>query len=268
MLLCLGFCAISYHDLNATDTEAYLAHHACRYINKINHNLSSSLCNILQRSCHRLFDKDCFLSVSIFFCLSRWRAADKMQRRIVPPRPRRAPQKACRPSPAIPRRAPPPRVAARAVVRAVARAGDRHVDAQGRERRPHLQARYRNRLLRLVNQERALHAAPPVLLHPVLSRCARAHNADLAFQQVQLSHVGADGAKLSTRLGRCGYDYRYASENVARGQGTPVHVVRSWMRSEGHRRNLLNPRAKHMGIHVGRGVDGRLYWAQMFGSGE
>lgn len=132
---------------------------------------------------------------------------------------------------------------------------------------PHgeLQARYRRRLLRLVNAERAQHGAPPVELDETLTACARSHNADLAFVQKRLSHVGFDGADLSQRLYRCGYSYRYASENVARGQGDPSHVVRSWMKSPGHRKNLISPRVTHMGVHVGRGEDGRLYWAQMFG---
>lgn len=132
--------------------------------------------------------------------------------------------------------------------------------------RVNLQERYRRRLLRLVNEERARFNAPPVTLDPILNSCARRHNADLAFLQRRLSHTGADGAKLSQRLNRCGYTYRYASENVARGQGDPAHVIRSWMRSPGHRKNLLNPKAQHMGVHVGRGKDGMLYWAQMFGA--
>lgn len=132
--------------------------------------------------------------------------------------------------------------------------------------KPNLQERYRRRLLKLVNEQRARFGVPPVALDPVLNACARRHNADLAFVQRRLSHTGADGARLSERLARCGYTFKYASENVARGQGDPPHVIRSWMRSPGHRKNLLNPRAQHMGVHVGRGRDGRLYWAQMFGA--
>lgn len=199
-----------------------------------------------------------------------------MQRRYPAPRPRpgmRArrpeettqrllPKLAHRPIPTPRRRNAP----ARNVIAMPARR--QTVPPQGRQIAQHtsLQERYRNRLLRLVNEERALVKVPPVTLNNTLNRCARAHNADLAFRQRKLSHVGADGAKLSTRLVRCGYSYKYASENVARGQGTPTHVVSSWMKSEGHRRNLLSARAKQMGVHVGRGSDGKLYWAQMFGS--
>lgn len=144
----------------------------------------------------------------------------------------------------------------------------RHRDGVASQRLPpgELQTRYQRRLLRLVNAERAKYSAPPVILHETLTACARRHNADLAFLQKRLSHVGADGASLGERLHRCGYPFRYASENIARGQGSPPHVVNSWMQSPGHRKNLLNPRATHMGVHVGRGTDGRLYWAQLFGN--
>ncbi len=130
--------------------------------------------------------------------------------------------------------------------------------------RGELQARYRRHLLKLVNDERLKYDAQPVQLDNKLSSCARRHNADLAFKQQRLSHVGNDGAHLSQRLKKCGYDFRYASENVARGQKNPRHVVDSWMNSEGHKKNLLSRRVKKMGVHVGRGVDGRIYWSQLF----
>lgn len=162
-----------------------------------------------------------------------------------------------------------PVVARQKVTRAAA-GGTRPIAGRGQVggggRAGSLQAAYRSRLLRLVNAERAAHGVGPVGLHTTLNGCARRHNGDLAFVQRRLSHVGRDGAALGTRLRRCGYQYKYASENVARGQGSPQHVVRSWMKSEGHRKNLLSDRVKHMGVHVGRGVDGKLYWAQLFGT--
>lgn len=91
------------------------------------------------------------------------------------------------------------------------------------------------------------------------------HNADQAFLRRGISHVGSDGAGLGTRLRRVGYAYQFAAENVAAGQNSPCHVHRSLMGSEGHRRNLLSDKVNEMGMHVGRGADGRLYWTQVFG---
>lgn len=160
----------------------------------------------------------------------------------------------------------PPQGARNEKVKAVGTQNRRNPKNIKNNSRVNLQERYRRRLLRLVNEERMQYGVPPVTLNNTLNACARRHNADLAFLQRRLSHTGVDGAKLSDRLHRCGYAFRYASENVARGQGDPRHVIRSWMRSPGHRRNLLNYKAKQMGVHVGRGKDGRLYWAQLFGS--
>lgn len=80
-----------------------------------------------------------------------------------------------------------------------------------------------------------------------------------------ISHEGSDGRHVGDRLRGAGYKFRFAGENVAAGQSTPAHVHRSLMRSDGHRRNLLNGNFDEMGLHVGRGSDGRLWWTQIFG---
>ncbi|CAN8075552.1 unnamed protein product [Agarophyton chilense] len=105
----------------------------------------------------------------------------------------------------------------------------------------------------------------PVRLDPKLNVAALRHNADLAFRQIRLSHIGFDGSRLGVRVRRVGYRFAWAAENLARGQKNPGHAINSWMNSPGHRRNLLNGKATHMGIHVGRGRNGQLYWAQVFG---
>ena len=65
-------------------------------------------------------------------------------------------------------------------------------------------------------------------------------------------------------LRRCGL--RLAGENVARGYPTGKAVVaRGWMRSEGHRRNLLGRAYRLMGLASRRSDDGTLYTAQLLG---
>lgn len=135
----------------------------------------------------------------------------------------------------------------------------------GARKVPSLLARYRQRLLRLTNEQRSRHGSGPVRLHGLLNEAAVRHNADLAFKQIRLSHVGHDGARLGSRIRRVGYSFAWAAENLARGQKNAAHAVRSWMLSDGHRKNLLNPRATHIGLHVGRGRNGQLYWIQVFG---
>lgn len=121
-------------------------------------------------------------------------------------------------------------------------------------------------LLELVNEERKRHGLHLVSIHPRLTRVAELHNADQAMKLVSLSHVGADGSGLKQRLKREGYMLRYAAENVAAGQTSPKRVHTSWMRSAGHRKNVLNPNVRELGMCVGHGADGRLFWTQVFGS--
>jgi uncharacterized protein YkwD len=51
-------------------------------------------------------------------------------------------------------------------------------------------------------------------------------------------------------------------ENVAVGQETPASVMRAWLNSPGHRRNILSPNYRYIG--VGYVNNGRPYWTQNF----
>ena len=60
-------------------------------------------------------------------------------------------------------------------------------------------------------------------------------------------------------------------ENAATGEvdwhianGTPSHVMDSWMNSPGHRANILDPNAKAIAIGCYVGEDGGVYWVQNF----
>ncbi|WP_432477169.1 CAP domain-containing protein [Nocardioides sp. GXQ0305] len=56
-----------------------------------------------------------------------------------------------------------------------------------------------------------------------------------------------------------------AGENVAYGYPTGRRVVQAWMRSQGHRRNILNGRFRLLGMAAARDNDGTMYAAQVFG---
>jgi uncharacterized protein YkwD len=57
-----------------------------------------------------------------------------------------------------------------------------------------------------------------------------------------------------------------AGENVAYGFRTGRSVVNDgWMNSEGHRRNILNPSFRLLGIGASKGHDGKWYVSQVFG---
>lgn len=56
---------------------------------------------------------------------------------------------------------------------------------------------------------------------------------------------------------------RAVSENVASGFRTAEAVVNAWIKSEGHRKNLEGEHT-HFGISVKEGMDGKLYFTNIF----
>ncbi len=64
-------------------------------------------------------------------------------------------------------------------------------------------------------------------------------------------------------LNRCGLTG--AGENVAYGYPTGRQVVRAWMRSKGHRANILEPSFRILGMAMRRSDSGTPYAAQVFG---
>jgi uncharacterized protein YkwD len=60
---------------------------------------------------------------------------------------------------------------------------------------------------------------------------------------------------------------KYIGENGNQGSSTPARAIDSWMNSEGHRRNILNPKHKYIGIGAYRnpGAAGFSYWVMHLG---
>lgn len=61
-----------------------------------------------------------------------------------------------------------------------------------------------------------------------------------------------------------GRRYDTIGENIAARQDDPIQVVREWMDSPAHRRNILAPKYTHLGVgYATRGTS--EYWVQHFG---
>jgi uncharacterized protein YkwD len=101
-------------------------------------------------------------------------------------------------------------------------------------------------------------------------RAAQRHTEDMAARN-RLDHSGSDGSSLRDRVQRAGYSFAKVSENLAAGQATAAAAVQTWLDSPPHRRNLLDPDLRHVGIGYasrrpdagGRGY--RHYWTAVFG---
>ncbi len=78
-----------------------------------------------------------------------------------------------------------------------------------------------------------------------------------------MAHTVRRGYDLGSRLKRVGYR-GLAAENIARGEASVQRILKGWMSSPGHRRNMLNPRMRYFGLSVVKG-GGHKYWAMVLG---
>ena len=101
---------------------------------------------------------------------------------------------------------------------------------------------------------------------PRLVQAAQIHAEQMARAGV-LNHVLPDAEYPSPedRLAAVAYRWQGYAENVAYGQRTAAEAVEGWMRSAGHRANILNGSLTEMGAGYARGPNGRAYWVQVFG---
>lgn len=122
---------------------------------------------------------------------------------------------------------------------------------------------FANQVLALVNAERAAEGLAPLTMNASACSAAKVRAAETV---VSFSHTRPSGASCFTALAESGVSYGYAGENIAAGQSSPEAVVNSWMNSEGHRANIMNPNYTQIGIGCYYVSDStyRYYWVQLF----
>jgi len=109
----------------------------------------------------------------------------------------------------------------------------------------------------LVNRERASHGERALHWNEQLIQAAQSHTESMAFGDY-FEHVSPRGETPLMRMRRTGYIYSSrisyeVGENIAWGSlwlGTPSAVVAAWMRSPGHRANILDAHFRETGIGV------------------
>ncbi|HYN65640.1 MAG TPA: CAP domain-containing protein [Ornithinibacter sp.] len=116
----------------------------------------------------------------------------------------------------------------------------------------------------LVNAERKKVKCAPLRTSPALTKAAKGHSADMA-KYSYFSHTSRNGRSPWQRMRAQGYNYGSA-ENIAAGQTTARSVVAAWMKSTGHRKNILKCSNKAIGVGVARGGRYGIYWTQDFGT--
>jgi uncharacterized protein YkwD len=119
-------------------------------------------------------------------------------------------------------------------------------------------------VLDLTNQERKARGLPALQWSDSLAKAASYHAAHMASYRYLDHDTRLPGGKRippKERISR--FDANWCGENIARGQRSPQQVVSNWMSSPGHRRNMLQPEAKRLGVgHISG------YWVQVFGREE
>lgn len=119
------------------------------------------------------------------------------------------------------------------------------------------------RVLDLTNAARRERGIAPLEWDDTLAALAGAHCADM-IDRGYFDHNTPDGKTPFDRMKEAGIKYTRAGENIAAGQYSPEEAMVSWMKSEGHRANILNPNFTKIGISFAKGGDYGIYWAQEF----
>lgn len=119
---------------------------------------------------------------------------------------------------------------------------------------------YEQKVAELTNQERAKYGLKALQVDEALSKVAHEKSRDMSVNNY-FSHTSPTYGSPFDMMKQFGITYNYAGENIAMGQRTPEEVVKAWMNSEGHRKNILSPNFTHIG--VGYVAEGN-YWTQQF----
>jgi uncharacterized protein YkwD len=112
------------------------------------------------------------------------------------------------------------------------------------------QPQVRAATLCLINAQRRRGGRAPLTENALLARAAELHSLDMAKRKF-FEHRNPDGVQPDARIVRQGYPPILVGENLAWGElaeSTPANVVALWMKSPGHRANVLETGYREIGI--------------------
>jgi uncharacterized protein YkwD len=113
------------------------------------------------------------------------------------------------------------------------------------------------------NRLRAEAKLPPLEVSTKLTAAADKHAKDMAAHD-KMTHKGSDGSSAIKRIVARGYNYRRAGENIAAGEFSVDGLMKGWMESPHHKRNILGSYSQ-IGVACAIDVDGKRYWCVTFG---
>lgn len=128
--------------------------------------------------------------------------------------------------------------------------------------RPRTSALDATSIVAAMNRERVAHGLRPLRLDAKLSLAAGDRARDMLAKHY-FAHESPDGIDPFDWVDRRGYRYRAIGENLAVGYRSAQAVVGGWMRSEGHRHNILLPDFDEVGIAIADDSPQRPYSAPL-----
>jgi uncharacterized protein YkwD len=118
-------------------------------------------------------------------------------------------------------------------------------------------------VVRAHNRLRAAAKLPRLAISTKLTAAAERHAKDMAAHE-KLAHKGSDGSSPIDRIKAEGYPYRRAGENIAAGRFNSERLMKGWVDSPHHKKNILGSFSQ-IGVACATGESGKRYWCVTFG---
>ena len=123
-------------------------------------------------------------------------------------------------------------------------------------------------VIKLVNKERISQGLGTLMENSTLNAAARDKAQDM-IKNDYFAHTSPSGTSPWYWFEKSGYDYKYAGENLAINFSSAEEQHKAWMKSATHRKNILNPAYREIGVAVAKGkIDGSstTLVVQLFGT--
>jgi hypothetical protein len=123
-------------------------------------------------------------------------------------------------------------------------------------------------IIALTNQERQKEGLSPLSENTNLDQAAASKAANM-FTENYWAHFAPSGKSPWDFISSSGYKFTFAGENLAKSFTSADDVVKAWMNSPLHKKNIMDPRFRDIGIAVEDGIlDGNrtTLVVQMFGT--
>ncbi|MBI5158927.1 CAP domain-containing protein [Candidatus Micrarchaeota archaeon] len=117
-----------------------------------------------------------------------------------------------------------------------------------------------------VNEERVKNGLPALKWADDLSSVARNHSRDMGLNGF-FAHENLQGKSPFDRISEAGINYSVAGENLGLTYNYPDQVkeiVKQWMNSPSHRKNILDPEFEESGVGVYKSINSTYYYTHMF----